>query len=152
MVAELKVVESKGDFQLDGDELPLLPPGEYEVGFDCYETRFLHRGHKLVLWFKVATMGEHFGKRLPRYYNISRMLGKAGKNGKFRAGRKSDFVREFYSVIPKQIGRLDRIPMTALNNVLVRAKVKTVTNGYDQRPIPEPLQYSVIEELVGAVK
>lgn len=150
MSAQLRAIDSGGDFQLDGDELTLIPPGVYQVGFDFHETRCLHRGYKLVLWFKVTSMGEHFEKRLPRYYNIIKPIGKIGKGGKFKVGRKSDFIREFYAVIPKSVGRLDRVPMTALKSSLIRANVKTVTKGHDQRAIPEQAQYSVIQELLGA--
>lgn len=150
MSAKLKAIPSSLSFDVDGD-LVQVPSGTYNLRYLYGETRFMHnRSPKLVLWFSIADMGEHFGKKLARYYNVSSIKGKPGKNGNFKAGAKSDFVREYCSVVSQPVKRLDRIALSRLSENVIRAKVKTVTKGYNQRSIPEMLQYSVIEQIEGA--
>jgi len=137
---------------IEGAAPPHIKSGVYDLVFDFYETvLLLGRAPKLVLWFRIANEGESFGTRLPRYYNVKRIIGKPRRSGDFRIGWKADFIREYVSLfgMPQ---RLDRIAMGGFKNHLIRGKVKTVTNDLRQRDIPEPLRYSVIQELRGIKK
>lgn len=149
----MKLVENQStsigcDF-IDGEKPPLVKPGIYDFAFDYYETILLFgRAPKLVLWFRIMQMGEYNGLRLPRYYNVKRIVGKPHRNGDFRVGWKADFIREYVNLfsLPQ---RIDRIAMAGYKKYIIRGKVKTVTNDLKQRGIPKPLQYSVIQEIRG---
>lgn len=150
----------------DGDALPegerpaCIPPGDYRVRFDRYETSILFgRAAKIRLHFTVIEPGPYFDTaRLSLFYNASRLLGKPGVNGKFKVGWKSQFLRDFCRLFAtsarfdKIVQRLDRFPMSLYREHIFLARVRTVTTGADQKPIPEPLQYSVISELLGVVE
>ena len=109
----------------------------------------LGKNPKLVLRFKVTEYGDYHGANLSIYYGVKRFIGKPGKSGGFQVGRKSKFLREFLTLFPDQpVKRIDRIPMSRFQGVIIIGQVKTVIRGFDQRKIPEPLQYSVVEQLL----
>jgi hypothetical protein len=137
---------------LDGERPPLIPPGVYDFRFDYWETRVLFgRAPKLVLWFTVISYGDYFDRvRLPRNYN-TRLIGKAQRFGRFKPGFKCDFLREYVTLF-QMPPRLDRIPMSVFEKVIVVAKVRTVTTGSKQENIPPALQYSVIARLLDVKK
>jgi len=133
--------------ELDGEPMSLVPPGEYQLRFDYHATAVMFgRAQKLILWFTVITMGPHFGKRLPRFYNV-KLIGRPCKWGRFKASWSGNFVREYMSLFTAPV-RLDRMSMTRFENHIIVGKVRTVGMGRDQKPIPKALHYSVIEELV----
>jgi hypothetical protein len=134
---------------LDGDRPPLILPGVYDFRFDYYETKVLFgRTPKLVLWFTIVSFGDYFDRvRLPRYYNLAKLIEKPRKWGRFKPGFKSDFLREYATLFSMPL-RLDRIPMSAFEKVVVVGKVRTVSTGAKQEKIPTALQYSVIGQLV----
>jgi len=136
--------------QIWGDELSLIPEKNYEFVFFDYSTKLmLGKNPKLVLRFKIMDFGDYFELILSKYYGVRKLVGKPGKYGGFLVGRKSKFLREFLTLFPDQsVKRLDRIPMSRFQGVIIKGKVKTVVKGFDQRKIPEPLQYSVIEDLL----
>ena len=143
-----KISESMGSGQVVGPQIPLLKNGQYDLAFDYYETvkLFGGRSKKLALWFRVISNGEEFESILPRYYNVLEIKGKPQRGGDFKVGRNSNFFREYVRIfnLPK---RLDRIPMTAFQNVIIIGDVRTVNFGYDQKKLPTSLRYSVIDEL-----
>ena len=134
---------------IDDNQPARIIPGVYDLRFDYFETRVMFgRCPKLVMWFTVITMGEYFNcVQLPRYYNISKLMEKPKKWGRFKVGLKSDFVRDYGRLfdIPT---RLDRFPMSVFERVIIEAKVRDVTTGSNQREIPKGLRYSVIHEFV----
>lgn len=138
---------------IDGDLPPLIKPGEYEVVLVEYRTAmFFGRAAKLVLSFKIIEPGEGFEAVLERYYNLQRIIGKPGKNGDFKVGKRSDFLRELCTVFPTlNVRRLDRIPMSCFDGVIIKARIDTVTHDTKQAPIPKPLQYSKVSKLLGVV-
>lgn len=127
----------------------LLPPGLYDVAFERYYTWMMFgRAPKLTLCFKVMTFGEYFEVPIQRHYNVAKLIGRPGTNGRFKVGFCSDFLREYAALFGAPT-RLDRIPMTRFENHILIAKVRTVSKGTEQREIPAGLQYSTISELVG---
>lgn len=135
------------------DELPpRIKPGEYDLSFVRYETARMFRGkaEKLVMYFKIVSMGEYFDAVLPRYYNVEKIGPKRRTNGRFKAGTKGDFLREYCTLFPNRIGRRDRIPMSPFKNCLIRGNVVTVKEARG-RPIPPELQYSKIAQLLEVV-
>jgi hypothetical protein len=55
---------------------------------------------KLVPMFRVISPGEYFGLLIPGYYNVSKLIGKQGRNGRFKAAKRSNFVRDFARIFP----------------------------------------------------
>lgn len=134
---------------IDGERPTLVPPGTYDVSFCAFSTFILFgRASKLNLQFKILTMGPYFEQRVSRYYNVTRIIGRPGINGRFKVGFSSDFIREYAKLFPVP-NRLDRIPMSAFEKHIFTAKVRTVEKGSQQEEIPEGLRYSVISELIG---
>lgn len=132
--------------QIVGD-LVLLPEGKYEAAFDYWETLTLFggRAQKLALWFKVLDPG-YMGQRLARYYNVTRIVGKPRKRGRFKVGRKSDFLRD-YCDLHGAPTRHDRVSVSKFADKAYEITVRTVTKSSNQRDIPDPLRYSVIAEI-----
>jgi hypothetical protein len=133
-----------------GEELPLIPEKIYDLGYLDYSTSLMMgKNPKLVIRFQIVEQGDSFGVVLSKYYGVSKLKGKPKKYGIFQVGRKSNFLRDFLTLFPDQsVKRLDRIPMTRFQGVIIKGQVKTVSKGYNQRKIPEPLQYSVIGDLL----
>lgn len=136
--------------QIVDDAYTLVEPGIYDLGFIRLETAFMFRhAPKVVLWFRIMTMGPAFCVEVPRFYNVKRIIGKPQKGGRFKVGRRSDFVREFTNLFQIQGNRLDRIPVESnFRNVFVSGELKTVTRDFQQRDLAEPIQYSVIKQLL----
>ena len=69
----------------DNDWLPSIPDGNYQLRFDYYETA-IHFGKacKVILHFTVLDFGKYFETKLSRYYTVERLIGKHGKNGRFK--------------------------------------------------------------------
>jgi len=131
------------------DDLPLVPPGEYTFQFYRYSTWLMFgRSPKLIVEFKIIDDDMYGGIVLNKYYNVKKLKGRHGLNGNFIATRRSNFMRDFFRVCPAYPPkRLDRIPMSRLEGIDISGQVKTVTKGFDQKDIPEALQYSVISEI-----
>ena len=132
-----------------GDKPPLIPSGKYDLSFQYYETLKLFGGRalKLVLWFRVVTQGEYFEVILPRYYNVTGIIGKPSKEGNFKVGWKSSFVREYAALfgLPR---RLDRLSMSKYKNHIIEGHTHVVQQSTTHRSIPKDVQYSVIDELI----
>lgn len=139
-----------GEAVLDGERPALIPPGEYLLRFDHHETAVMFgRAPKLVLWFTVISQGPYFDAvKLAAFYNVRRLIGRPARNGRFKVGFKSSFLRDYFRLFTSAANRLDRIPMSAFKNVIIRARIRTVMTGSDQGEIPEQLRYSVIDELL----
>ena len=136
-------------FSVEGPELPLIPPGTYDAKFDYHETaRMFGRAPKLILWFRVMTMGEHFNTKLPRYYNAKAIRSKPRRSGGFAIGRKSAFLREYLGLFDRPGLRLDRLSMSEYRDKLFEVSVRTVKRGSHECDIPRRLQYSVIDEVL----
>jgi len=137
---------------MDDQKPPLIKPGKYSLGFDHHVTARLFNQPKLILWFTVLSDGEYYGIKLQRYYNVRSLIGKLGKDGKYRpSGWSSDLIREYahlFGSIPDD--RLDRFSLKPYKNVIITGEVKTVTQDSKKRGIPVCVQYSVIERLIKA--
>ena len=134
---------------IGGDDSPLIPEGKYELAFVDYSTWiFLGKQPKAVIRFRIVDPGEYFGLIIPAYYNVERIIGKRGRNGRFKSTKRSNLVRDYYRVFPKDpLMRLDRIPLSKLKTIIVIGTVKTVTQDLNQREIPGVVQYSVVKSI-----
>ena len=131
------------------DDLPpLVKPGIYELAFVDYRTAnmFMGKAPKVVMTFRIVSMGELHGVELQRYYNVQKLYGKPQRFGRFKPSTKGIFMREYMTLFTGRVSRLDRIPMSLFENVLIEGRVSTVTRAQG-RDIPKELQYSTISEL-----
>lgn len=128
---------------------PLIPPGTYKLAYIEHYTMMFCKAPKVVLRFRVVDMGGCFGVELERFYNVQRLIGKPGKKGRFKVGASSDLVFEFCQVCSDRIDRLDRLPLSLMNNFVTLGDVHTVERNRKQKNLPELLKYSVIKELTG---
>jgi hypothetical protein len=131
------------------DDLPLILPGEYTFLFRGHSTWVMFgRSPKLILKFSIIDDEMYSGVVLYKHYNVRKLKGRPGRNGNFISSRKSNFLRDLFRVCPAYPPkRFNRIPMSRLEGLPIQGKVKTVTKGFDQKDIPEPLQYSIITEI-----
>ena len=127
---------------------PLITPGIYDLVFVDFKTAkmFMGKAPKLIMDFRIVSYGKHFETVLSRYYNVARIIGKPERHGCFKCSKKGDFLREFMGLFPSKVSRLDRVPMSHFENVVIEGKVETVkwSRGRD---IPKELQYSKIAQL-----
>ena len=112
---------------------------------------FQGKAPKLICTFTIVSHGEDHGKQVPRYYNVKRIKGKPALRGAFQAAATGDFARESYTLTNYGGRRLDRLPMTLLESLMIRCEIETVTSARG-REIPEQLQYSKISRLIKVVK
>jgi len=141
------------DFQIADDLPPLVRPGFHDVMLDDFRTALMFQGKapKLILSFAIVSHGDDFGKRIPRYYNVARIIGKPQLGGRFKVSKKGDFLREYLSLFHYDGGRLDRLPMSRFSGVVIRAEIVTVKHSRGKE-IPGPLQYSKIARLINVVE
>jgi len=148
----VKQLHPANQFEIADDSSPLVRPGIHQVQLHHFETAMMFRGKapKLVLWFSITSYGDDFGKQIPRYYNVTRVIGKPQKGGRFKVGKKSDFLREYFTLFHYDGGRMDRLPMTRFDGVSIQVEIETVTHARG-RIIPKPLQYSKVSRLIKVV-
>jgi hypothetical protein len=134
---------------LDGEPLALVKPGEYQLRFDYFETAIMFgRAPKLVLKFTIISLGDYFDRvKLSRFYNVTKLLERPQKYGRFKVGRLGAFTRE-YGRLFHSPNRLDRMAMSEFERHIIVGRARTVTEGADQKRIPEAMQYSVLDELL----
>lgn len=138
---------------IDGYLPPLLPIGDYQMVYQGHETGMLFgRKPKLMVHLKIVEPGEAFESTVTRYYNITRVIGRLGRHGRFKVAPHGDFLFEYVQLFGTAVRRLDRIPMSAFENKILLGRVATVLSNRNQRQLPEPLRYSVVRELLKVVQ
>lgn len=131
----------------DGD-LVLIPKGWYESTLTNWKTGYLFGAPKVVMMFTITDAGEHFGKVIPKYYNVKRLLKKQGIKGKFVAKPRGDLLKDWYSLYPDSpILRTDKIPMTKMQREPVMIQVDTVMKDYQQNEYAHQMRYSTVRSL-----
>lgn len=129
---------------------PQIPDGEYCFKLRRHITGIMFGSPRLVLEFSIIDMGEYHGTVLKKYYNVRKLIGKAGKKGRFLAKPTGDLLIELCTLFPQwKITRLDRVPLDGLYNSIIKGKTRTVTNNNQRKKLPGQLKYSVIEKLIG---
>lgn len=127
-----------------GEKPPLIGEGHYELAYDSRWIGYLYGNHpKLMIVFRVVSIGPAFGKKIYRCYNLK---GINKKRGDFSVGRRSDFYFEYVRLFGHEPST--RISMTPFRNSILKASVRTVTTDYKKRLLPEPMKYSVVKELL----
>ncbi len=126
--------------------LVYVNPGTYQIAFASHATAVLFgRAPKLILTFKIVSMGSDFGKYVCRYYNVKKLRGRPGRGGWFEYSERSDVFREYCGLFhaPGPAGIL----MESFENVIIEAEIGTCNTDRAQRQIPEGAQYSRIIRL-----
>lgn len=127
----------------------VVKPGLYRLAFIHQATALVYqRAPKLALRFRIVDTGPYFEQELNRWYNVKRLIGKPGKGGNFQIGPHSDFLREYLTLFPDAVNRLDRMSFKPFRSVIITGRIETVTRNKQQKPLPEPLHYSIIRELL----
>jgi hypothetical protein len=122
------------------DDLVRLAPGEYlAVYAGCVSVR-VFKTVKVRVDFRLLAHPELI---LPRWYRVIDSRG-----GRVRAPRHGDLVREISAVLGRRI-RCDRVPVSALESVVVRAEVRDVIADRKQDRLAPMNVYSVIGRLAG---
>jgi hypothetical protein len=150
----LGVVEADSiDFQIADDLPPLVRPGFHEVMLDGFQTALMFQGKapKLILNFTIVSHGADYGKKVPRYYNVAKIIGKPQQGGRFKVSKKGDFLREYLTLFHYEGGRLDRLPMSRFNGLTIKAEIGTVKHSRG-KDIPAPLQYSKVLRLIKVIE
>ncbi|MDW3094547.1 MAG: hypothetical protein R8G33_02615 [Gammaproteobacteria bacterium] len=128
------------------DSMVKIPEGKYKVQFVEYETKVLI-APKAICTFRIIQPGEYLETKLSRHYNVLNHIGRPSINGDFQSGRKSDLVREYFTIFGDNAD-IDNIDLNKYREIIVIGKVHTVTKSSDKKEIHQALQYSVISELM----
>jgi hypothetical protein len=137
--AENNVVAFPGE----GDELPLIPEGVYRLAFKRYKVARRFDRDVLELEFAVTDYGEHFGKKLVRYYPVRA----SEKRRNFTARPRSDFAREYAHVFGRR-PRFGTASLEIFGKHIIVGRVGTTTTDHRQKRLPEAAHYSVVRELL----
>lgn len=132
------------------ESLPtLLPEGEYTARYLHHETKKAFGDHKVYVHFELLDHGTHYLTKLYRAYRVRDFKGKSGKGGGVILGKRSElFITLCHIFEGVKDFRPDRVSLKMLKHFILLVTVKTVTNDYKQRKLPECLKYSVIDKLV----
>jgi hypothetical protein len=142
------VTALKGDFEIEEGTRVFVPPGIYNVAFVTWWTGLMFgKARKLGLTFEISDFGDHFRKRVMRWYNVRRFIGPTGVHGRFQATKGSEFIADYVRLVGMPT-RTDRASLTKYEAVLIKAEIVTVKSNSVQSNILDPLQYSVIRKLI----
>ena len=77
---------SDSDFMIEDDLPPKVPPKNYAVQMKSFRTAVMFGGkaRKLVMEFVIVEPGEYFGKEIPKYCNVTRIIGRPQQGGRFK--------------------------------------------------------------------
>ncbi len=128
------------ELAIEGGAPILIPEGEYDA--KVIRTHKLTKFNRLMLQmrFEVVSMDQFNGTVLEAWLP----LGDGGKLGKG-----SKLVRWYLTL--EEWGRKDRVSLKAFRHRLLRVAVRTVAKDYRQKSLPQTLQYSVVEDVLGSV-
>ena len=132
----------------NSDRPPLIPEGNYELGFvRAEEKAHLWGGRrKMFLHFKIVQPGEHFGKVLFMSANLP-------VNGRFSISSK--FLQQWVLAAGKAPNRHDRLSMSVFRGKVFLGKVRTVKDFVDcsgKTQTRDPASfYSVVGQLLEVV-
>lgn len=128
--------------EFDNEELPLVTPGEYQATYVRHQGVVVFGSPKVRVDMRLIV---HPDIVLSRWYRVSDHRG-----SRVKASRHSDIVREISAATGRRV-RCDRIPVNALQGILVRVTVRTVTTDYRQSRLADINRYSGIEKLIERV-
>ena len=144
---DLHLVEN--NLSADPNRPNLIDEGEYN--FMLTDTWKGHmygvRAPKVFLTFRIVTEGPYYGRHLKRYYNVK---GFTKKNEIILPGWSCYLARDYGALwgLPR---KLKDIGVTRFKGKVIRGTVVTVKYNSKGKPLPEPLWYSRIDELIKVI-
>jgi len=140
---------AEGEIVLDDAISPLVPEGDYSMSYKYHETGKAFNTPKVFVYFSIVEPGPYLGICLYRAFRVRGFIGKHGKNGRFKLGKRSELFLALCRLDERDSRlRPDRVSLQALRNTVIKASVRTVKTDYKQRRLPESLRYSVVDELL----
>jgi hypothetical protein len=152
----------KDDCIVEGLDYPLISEGQYEAVLESYETslRFskknnrekkVRQGGKIYFHFHVdpynnAGLGQE-KVILFMALNAKAIILPAGKNGKFKVGTRSKYVKVFNKLFPSDAKDQRRSPKNLMKKSLT-VKVRTVTTNEKQKRLAEHERYSIVGDIL----
>jgi hypothetical protein len=149
------------EFTVIGGIQPLLPDGTYQLAYLGNRTiagfagsKSNTRGHKvgkLRIDFRVVDPGEYFDAEISAFFNVLiPMQASFGRNGNFALTAHSNFMRTYAQLFGRR-KRRDRLSLRRFKNVVIEARIRTVKQDRNQKPLAESCHYSVVDELIQVV-
>jgi len=137
------------DIVVEALDTSLLPEGKYQVAYQYHETKVVFNTAKVFVHFKITDLGDYHGTKLFRAFRVSGLIGKPGRNGRFKLKKRSDLFLMLCHLYENQRIRPDRISLRDLKCLILNVMVRTVVKDYRQKTLPEILRYSVIGDVLG---
>lgn len=128
----------------------LIPDGNYQAVFLHHETSNVFKAAKVFLHFRVVDIGPAYEQTLFRAYGAKMLEGRTGRGGRFRLSPRSDLLAMLCRISGAK-ARPDRVSPAILKGLLLEIRTRTVNTDYKQRPLPEFLHYSVVDDVVGVL-
>jgi hypothetical protein len=129
-------------------DLVRVEDGTYDLAYSSHSLCGAYGGRLAVNFTIVTTGSQSFGAAVTAWYAVT-MLDR--KRGTFRASKHSKFARNWRTIFGHGVNRWDRVPMTALKGVIVKAELRTVIEDHDQQKLDPSNQYSVVARVLGRV-
>lgn len=143
---------------MEGHWWPRIPDGTHRVQFLHHDTAVTFTVLKVFLHLQVVDPGEHLGVRIYRPYRVQRIIGRAKRHGRFVLGVRHELFVTLVRLYEEHARRTqaprirpDRVTLRPLRGCVLEATTRTVTHEHRQRPLPECLRYSVVDELTRIV-
>jgi len=129
-----------------------ITAGKYDACLLDYRTAiyFFGRAPKVILLWRIVTMGSAFGVVLPGYYAVRELKGKAQRRGRFQIGKRSALARDMSRML-NAVPPMDHVPLEDLD-AIYRVKVDTVMRDSRQQPLVEGMQYSKVTAVEGLIE
>ena len=140
----MKIVPHPAKDNAEDHDLPIVAPGDYTMTYVKHHFQIMWGRGVLMVTFTIIDLGKHFETRLVRHYNCRRTAQR-----KIKARPSSALQREFTACTGIRRQPRGEIPITALKDVPVIAKVSTVKKDHRQNELHELNRYSKVECLKG---
>ncbi|MCA9468998.1 MAG: hypothetical protein KC643_26640 [Nitrospira sp.] len=129
------------EFSCEGNDYPLIPPGDYEVAFVRAVKKQQWGGHKAFLWFQIITAGEWHGTQLFLPFNLK---------GEGKISTRSKYHQNWVVAAGKKPDRQEKKRMSTrvFEGKVFLARVATVTKDQKNIPLHPESRYSKIEGLL----
>ena len=159
IAAPLRLIEDT-TFQADEGEIevigfskwPRIPDAQYNVSLISYQVTAMKmfRGDlRLFAIFKIVDAGPYLGTQIYAAWPVSRTTKSGGKN-RCVVTAKSDLYLMLCRLLGQRL-RADRISISPLMGCVLLVKTRTVNKNHRQRPYPEFLKYSVVDDVIEIV-
>lgn len=146
----LKLASSNDDIVIDYSGRPrLVPDASYEAVFIGHHTDLPWGKNPVAfLRFKIVSLGEYHGTELYRPYRVKSLVGRPSKSGgQFKLSPNSLLFKDLCRVAHIKM-KPSRVSLSILRNCVLEVRTRTVRRGWDQKDLPDWLQYSVIDQIV----